>query len=102
LLPAAATLPDEAPSLLVALSALALAVLCTAVAYLFYFTLIANVGPTSTLTVTFLAPGFGVLFGVLLLGEPFGPGTLAGLAIILLSVALVTGIGPGRQKEKRG
>ncbi len=102
LLPAAATLPGEAPSLPVALSALALAVLCTAVAYLLFFTLIVHVGPTSTLTVTFLAPGFGVLFGVLLLGEPFGTPTLVGLAIILLSVALVTGIGPGRQKEKWG
>ena len=92
----AATVPVETPSLPVALSALALAILCTAVAYLLYFTLIANVGPTST----FLAPGFGVLFGVLLLGEPFGPGTLAGLGIILLSVALVAGIGPGGEKEK--
>ena len=101
LLPAAATLPGEAPSLPVALSALALAVLCTAVAYLLFFTLIANVGPTSTLTVTFLAPGFGVLFGVLLLGEPVGLGILAGLAIILLSVALVTGISLEKGKEKR-
>jgi drug/metabolite transporter (DMT)-like permease len=100
LIPAAATVPVETPSLPVALSALALAILCTAVAYLLYFTLIANIGPTSTLTVTFLAPGFGVLFGVLLLGEPFGPGTLAGLGIILLSVALVAGIGPGGEKEK--
>ena len=102
LIPASATLPAEMPSLPATLSALALAILCTALAYLLFFTLIANVGPTSTLTVTFLAPGFGVLFGVLLLGEPFGPGTLAGLGIILLSVALVTGIGPGRGKEKRG
>lgn len=76
--PAAATLPGEAPSLPVALSALGLAVLCTAVAYLLYFTLIANVGPTSTLTVTFLSPGFGVLFGVALLGEPSASGPSSG------------------------
>ncbi|CAA9424428.1 MAG: Permease of the drug/metabolite transporter (DMT) superfamily [uncultured Rubrobacteraceae bacterium] len=101
LLPAAATLPGEAPPLPATLSAFGLAILCTAVAYLLYFTLIANVGPTSTLTVTFLAPGFGVLFGVLLLGEPFDLGTLAGLAIILLSVALVTGIGLDKVKERR-
>jgi drug/metabolite transporter (DMT)-like permease len=90
---AAATLPEEAVPLPAALSALGLAILCTAVAYLLYFTLIASIGPTKTLTVTFLSPGFGVLFGVLLLGEPFGLGTLAGLGIILLSVALVTGVG---------
>lgn len=93
---AGATLPAEAPPLPAALSALGLAVLCTAVAYLLYFTLIRNVGPTSTLTVTFLSPGFGVLFGVVLLGEPFGLGTVLGLGIILLSVALVTGVGFGR------
>jgi drug/metabolite transporter (DMT)-like permease len=92
---AAASVPEKAPSAAASLSALGLAVPCTAVAYVLYFALIRNVGPTSTLTVTFLAPGFGVLFGVLLLGEPFGVGTALGLAIILLSVALVTGIGPG-------
>ena len=101
LLPAAATLPGEAPPLAAALSALGLAILCTAVAYLLYFTLIANVGPTSTLTVTFLSPGFGVLFGVLLLDEPFDLGTFAGLVVILLSVALVTGIRLGKLKEMR-
>src|SRR5215211_2881652 len=61
----------------------ALALLSTAVAYLIYFRLIENVGPTSTVTVTLLVPVFGLLFGVLLLEEPFGPGTLAGLGIIL-------------------
>lgn len=97
---ASATLPDHAVPLSTALSALALALLCTAVAYLLYFQLISSVGPTSTLTVTFLSPGFGVMFGVALLGEPFGPGTLTGLAIILLSVALVTGIRVGRTKKR--
>lgn len=99
---AAASVPGETPSAAAALSALGLAILCTAVAYLLYFTLIRNVGPTSTLTVTFLAPGFGVLFGVLLLGEPFGAGTALGLAIVLLSVALVTGVGFGRGKKDGG
>jgi drug/metabolite transporter (DMT)-like permease len=46
-------------------------------------------------------PIFGLLFGVLLLDEPFGWGTLAGLAIILSSVALVTGIGFSGTKEER-
>ncbi len=97
---AAAGLPDEAPSTTVALSVLGLALLSTAVAYLLYFRLIENVGPTSTVTVTLLVPVFGLLFGVLLLDEPFGLGTLAGLAIILSSVALVTGIGFNGTKQK--
>lgn len=96
-IPAIATLPPVplpggAPSLTVALCLLGLAVLSTAVAYLLYFRLLTNVGPTSTVTVTFLVPVFGLLFGVGLLGEPFGLGTLVGLTIILLSVALVTGV----------
>jgi drug/metabolite transporter (DMT)-like permease len=89
---AAATLPAEAPSLTVAFSVLGLALLCTAFAYLLYFYLIENAGPTKTLTVTFLIPVFGLAFGVLFLGEPVGVGTLVGLGIILLSVALVTGV----------
>jgi drug/metabolite transporter (DMT)-like permease len=82
------------------LSVLGLALLSTAVAYLLYFRLMASVGPTKTLTVTFLVPVFGVLFGVLLLGDPVGIGTFAGMGIILSSVALVTGISLGRSKEK--
>ena len=90
---AAATLPGEQPSAPVALSAVALALLCTAFAYLLFFALIARVGPTSTFTVTLLAPGFGVMLGVLLLDEPFGLGKVLVLGIVLLAVALVTGIG---------
>jgi drug/metabolite transporter (DMT)-like permease len=102
LLPLAAVSPPaEAPSLVVVLSVLGLALLSTAVAYLLYFYLISSVGPTKTSTVTFLVPVFGLLLGVLLLDEPVGAGTLAGLGIILLSVALVIGIVPGINKEKR-
>jgi drug/metabolite transporter (DMT)-like permease len=96
---AVATLPGELPSQAVALSVLGLALLCTAAAYLLYFYLIRSVGPTKTLTVTFLIPVFGLLFGVLLLGEPVGIGTLIGLGVILTSVALVTGVGFGKMKE---
>ncbi len=89
---AAADLPREAPSTAVAVSVLALALLSTAVAYLIYFRLIASVGPTKTLTVTFLVPVFGVFLGAWILSEPIGAGTLAGLAIILASVFLVNEI----------
>ncbi|MDP9457196.1 MAG: DMT family transporter [Actinomycetota bacterium] len=95
---AVATAPGEAPSTPVAASALALALLSTAFAYLLFFALIARVGATSTLTVTFLSPGFGVLFGVVLLDEPLGLGTLLGLGIVLFAVALVTGVGFRRAK----
>src|SRR5919106_3961341 len=94
---AVVSVPEEAPSTVVALSMLGLAFLSTAVAYLIYFRLIDNVGPTSTLTVTLLVPVFGLLFGVLLLEEPFGFGTLTGLGIILTSVVLITGIAPRKK-----
>lgn len=93
-----ASVPDQMPSLAVALCVLGLALLSTAVAFLIYFRLIENVGPTSTVTVTLLVPVFGLLFGVLLLDEPFGFGTLAGLGIILSSVVLITGFAPGRSR----
>ena len=98
---AVVSVPERAPSTVVTFSMLGLAFLSTALAYLIYFRLIENVGPTSTLTVTLLVPVFGLLFGVLLLEEPFGPGTLAGLGIILTSVVLITGFAP-RMKRPGG
>ena len=95
---AAVSLPDQAPSVAVIACVLALAVLSTSVAYLLYFYLISSVGPTGTSTVTLLVPVFGLLFGVLLLGEPVGFGTLVGLCLILSSVVLITGMGRGTRK----
>jgi drug/metabolite transporter (DMT)-like permease len=89
---AAVSIPTESPSFAVTSSVAALAMLSTALAYIIYFRLLASVGPTSTLTVTFLVPVFGLLFGVLFLGEPAGVGILVGLGIILSSITLVTGI----------
>jgi drug/metabolite transporter (DMT)-like permease len=94
------SLPEELPTAAVTLSVLGVALLSTAAAYLLYFRLIGNVGPTSTVTVTLLVPVFGLLFGIVLLDEPFGPGTLVGLGIILTSVVLVTGIGLDRPPKK--
>jgi len=101
LLPAAATVPSAPPDQSVILSVLALALLSTAAAYLLYFRLLASVGPTRTLTVTFLVPAFGVLFGALFLDERLGPGALLGFALILASLLLVTGLVPARARTKR-
>jgi drug/metabolite transporter (DMT)-like permease len=92
LLPAAGlTSPHHRITPQVAFAVLALSLLCTAVAYLLYFRLIARVGPTQTLTVTFLVPVFGVLWGVLLLHEPLMLSWIIGLTVILISMWLVTG-----------
>ena len=58
-----------------------LAVLCTGVAYVLYFRLIANVGPTNAISVTFLIPAFGVLWGLVAArrgGRRFDAGRLRG------------------------
>ncbi len=68
---------------------LALALLCSAIAYLLYFRLIADIGPTRALTVTFLMPLFGMLWGALFLGESITAPMLAGCALIVGGVALV-------------
>ncbi len=74
---------------------LALGVLCSGVAYLIYFRLIQDVGPSSALTVTFLSPLFGILWGMLFLGESVGWYTFVGAAIVIAGTALVTGFRPG-------
>ncbi|MGH8712848.1 MAG: DMT family transporter [Casimicrobiaceae bacterium] len=68
---------------LVAANVLALAIASTAIAYLLYFRLIADVGPARALTVTFLIPPFGVLWGILFLGETLAANTVSGCALIL-------------------
>ena len=73
---------------------LALGVMCSGIAYILYFRLIQDVGPTSALTVTFLSPLFGILWGVLFLGETVGWYTAAGAAIVISGTALVTGFIP--------
>ena len=81
-----------APITLTALvAALVLALACTALAYVIYFQLIANIGPTGTLTVTFLAPVFGVLWAFLFLHEPITLGSIVGSIVILIAAAFVTG-----------
>ena len=67
----------------VAANVLALAIGSTAIAYLLYFKLIANIGPARALSVTFLIPLFGVLWGYLFLGESLTVNMLLGGTLIL-------------------
>lgn len=81
---AIATWPKTSPPQGAWLSVLALGVLCTGIAYAFFFRLIARVGAARATTCTYLVPLFGVLWGWLLLGEQ--PTTL-----MLLAGALILG-----------
>ena len=89
------------PTATVALAVVALGVLCSGVAYLLYFRLIADIGAAPALTVTFLVPVFGVMWGHFLLDEPVGWNTLAGACIVVLGTALVTGFTPSVLVAKR-
>ncbi len=79
-------------------SVVALAIGSTAIAYLLYFKLIANIGPSRALSVTFLIPLFGVLWGYLFLGEPLTLNMLIGGSLILSGtwLALRTAVARGR------
>lgn len=90
LIPALWQLPAAHPTRQAVVAVVALAVLSTTVAYLLYFHLVATIGPTKTTTVTYLLPVFGMLWGAIFLHEPLTRGMLAGLALILGSVVLVT------------
>lgn len=71
------------------ISLLAVGFLCTSLAYILYFRLIADIGPLRSLTVTFLVPPFAVLWGFLILDETISSGFLLGSLIVLLSVWLI-------------
>lgn len=77
-----------------------LAVLCTGIAYVSFFRLIASIGPTAAVSVTFLVPIFGVFWGATLLGESVSRNMLLGAAVILAGTALSLGlVGPRRKRQ---
>jgi len=82
--------PLAAPSALVIANLLGLALLASGVAFLLYFRLIADVGATRALTVTYLIPLFGIFWGWLFLGEALPAAALAGGVLILAGTVLVT------------
>lgn len=89
-----APLPVTATPALVWGAVLGLGLLCTGLAYLMYFRLVASLGAASALTVAFLVPVFGILWGHLFLGEAVGWQTVAGALMVLTGTALVTGFDP--------
>lgn len=84
--------PAQMPGATAWSAALLLAVLSTGVAYVLYFRLIAHIGPTNAVSVTFLIPAFAVLWGALFLDELIDATVLLGCAVILVGTALTTGL----------
>jgi drug/metabolite transporter (DMT)-like permease len=70
----------------------AVALLGTALAYMIFFHVIGQVGPSKALTVTFLIPVFALFYGAVLLGEVITPWMVGCGAVILTGTALSTGL----------
>ncbi|MDB5753310.1 MAG: putative rane protein [Ramlibacter sp.] len=83
-----ATLPGTQAWVSVAI----LGVLCTGLAYILYFRLIAQAGPARALAVTFVVPVFAILYGALFLGEQVTPWMVACGVVIVCGTALSTGL----------
>jgi len=88
--PAWATAPPPQAWTVEATAALiACGALCSGLAYLPFFTLIRDIGPTRTLSVGLLVPALGVLWGWLLLGEPVTFVMVAGAGLVVSALFLV-------------
>ena len=85
-------IPDAIPSSQAITSVLFIGIICTGFAYILFFRLIAHLGPTKAISVTYLIPAFGILWGALFLGETISLTMLMGGVVILLGVALTTGV----------
>ena len=82
--------PHHVPDAGAVWAIVALGLACTSMAYVLYFRLIAELGATSALTVTYLVPVFGVLWAALFRDEHITGGMVLGAAVVLAGVILVT------------
>ena len=81
--------PPLSPSPLVLCSLIALGLICGAIAYVLYFRLIADLGATGALTVTYLTPLFAMLWGGLFLAEALTLPMVGGAALVIIGTVLV-------------
>ena len=86
------TWPESPVSARAWAAAITMGLFSTALAYILYFRLIANTGPTNAITVTYLIPLFAMLLGALVIDEPITPSMVIGCAVVLLGTALATGM----------
>jgi drug/metabolite transporter (DMT)-like permease len=83
--------PGTLPSVRVLVSVAVLAVVCTALAFLVFFALIAEIGPVRATVITYINPAVAALLGVAVLNEAFTLGMGLGFVLVLLGSALATG-----------
>ncbi len=80
--------PQQNPSALAWLSTILLAVFCTALALILFFHLLKKVGVSRAISVTYLTPVFGILWGVVFLSESPGLSLIIGGVLVLFGVTL--------------
>jgi drug/metabolite transporter (DMT)-like permease len=90
---AASRWPSEMPGSHVVLSVIGLATICTALAFIVFFALIAEVGPTRATVITYVNPAVAAVLGVAVLGEHLTAGMIVGFALVLGGCVLATGSG---------
>ncbi len=78
---------------------IALGVICTAVAFVLFFRLIAEVGPARATVITYVNPAVALVLGVVVLNESFTVVTAIGFALILVGSVLGTGRDRRRAEE---
>jgi drug/metabolite transporter (DMT)-like permease len=84
------SLPDGLPGWKVNASVVGLAVVCTALAFILFFQLIAEVGPVRATVITYVNPAVAAVLGVTVLSERFTAGMAVGFALVLLGSVLAT------------
>jgi drug/metabolite transporter (DMT)-like permease len=87
---AAFSVPDETPSAEAIGSVLALAIVCTALAFLLFFALIAEIGPVRATVITYVNPAVAAVLGVVILDEAFTAGMGIGFVLVLAGSVLAT------------
>ena len=88
---AATQWPTSMPSAHVIESVLGLALVCTALAFLLFFALIAEVGPVRATVITYVNPAVAAIVGVAILGETLTVGMIVGFLLVLAGAILATG-----------
>ncbi len=99
---AALTWPSRLPSAAVLGSLAGLGLLCTALAFVLFFQLIAEVGPARATVITYVNPAVAVALGVSVLGEPLTPVIVASFVLILSGSVLATRPGLPRPQPAPG
>jgi drug/metabolite transporter (DMT)-like permease len=84
------TRPATAPPVSAWLSIAVLGIVCSAVAFLVFFALVAEVGPARTTVITYVNPAVALALGVAVLAEPVTPGIMIGFPLVLAGSYLAT------------